>query len=40
MFSKYNDEEHVLHLKNYNIEIMIYDKAEWRYRRTFSVTSF
>ena len=28
MFSKYNDEEHVLHLKNYNIEIMIYDKAE------------
>ena len=26
--SKYNDEEHVMHSKNDNIYIMIYDKAD------------
>ena len=40
MFSKDNDEEHVMHSKSNNIEIMINDKVDEVIEELFSVTCF
>ena len=37
--SKENDEEHVVHPKKDNIEIIVNDRANKIYRTTFSITS-
>ena len=38
--SKDVDEEHVMHSKSNNWEVMDYDKSKWSYWMTFSITSF